>query len=493
MGVAMSARGKLKAPIVAALVGVGLLLAGSPASAAPPNDDIADAKVISGFPFYDTFDRSGATTAPDDPDCFGNAATGWYVFTANTDTDLRISTWTPDEEEVTLSAYTGTRGDLEQVACVGRGSLTVNVLADQTVYVMVGSHDERTIGGEVFLVFESLPRHRDITKAEVITTLPYHDSSHQWGVEEWGWVPVWYRIDAANDSWIRVEMGHFESFRVWRGSPGSLRSAGCHFMGDEAIRAACHLKAGHTYYIEAQGFDELNLRVYESGPYRLVALSGDWNGDGRDTVGWYEDGIFYLSKADQSGRISIAIRYGKIGDMPVVGDWDGDGRDTIGVRRGNMWELRNRNSAGAPHLRFRYGRAGDIPVVGDWNGNGRDTVGVRRGRTWYLRNRNSAGAAHHVFGYGRTKDTPVVGDWNRDGRDTVGVRRDKTWYLRNRNSAGVASSSFAYGRSSDLPVTGDWNADGRDTVGVARGGYDWLLRNRNSSGPAQLRVDFPPL
>lgn len=35
--------------------------------------------------------------------------------------------------------------------------------------------------------------------------------------------------------------------------------------------------------------------------------------------------------------------------MPVTGDWDGNGTDTIGVRTGKVFELRNFNREGGAH------------------------------------------------------------------------------------------------------------------------------------------------
>jgi hypothetical protein len=130
--------------------------------------------------------------------------------------------------------------------------------------------------------------------------------------------------------------------------------------------------------------------------------------------------------------------------VPLTGDWNGDGRVTPGWFKDGLVLLRNENSSGASDVVFRYGRAGDVPVVGDWDGNGTDTIGVRRGATWYLRNRNSGGAADLAFAYGTTTDRPVTGDWDGNGTDTIGVVRGTVWYLRNANSAGPASVAVSY-------------------------------------------------
>jgi hypothetical protein len=117
----------------------------------------------------------------------------------------------------------------------------------------------------------------------------------------------------------------------------------------------------------------------------------------------------------------VTFSFGQAGDLPVAGDWDGDGRDTIGVYRGGRWLLRNSLSAGPADLAFTYGDATKRPVVGDWNGDGVDSVGVFRNGTWSVLNASSAGPSSSVFTIGAAGDKPVVGEWDLDGRDEAGV------------------------------------------------------------------------
>jgi hypothetical protein len=217
-------------------------------------------------------------------------------------------------------------------------------------------------------------------------------------------------------------------------------------------------------------------------------VTGDWNGDGTFTPGWFADGIWHLLLDARTGA-TTTFRFGATGDVPVTGDWNGDGRTTVGVRREGDWLLRNGNSRGPVSYSFLFGRPSDVPVTGDWNGDGRTTVGVRREGDWLLRNGNSRGPVSYSFLFGRPSDVPVTGDWNGDGRTTVGVRRGGDWLLRNGNSRGPVSYSFLFGRPSDVPVTGDWNGDGRTTVGVERD-REWLLRDANSRGPVTQRLSF---
>ncbi|MEH0936731.1 FG-GAP repeat domain-containing protein, partial [Micromonospora psammae] len=96
--------------------------------------------------------------------------------------------------------------------------------------------------------------------------------------------------------------------------------------------------------------------------------------------------------------------HGPSGDLPVAGDWNNDGRDTVGVfRPGNStWYLTNGTGVLDAEFIFGHGPSGDVPVTGDWDNDGDATPGVRRpsNNTVYLRNTNSGGAVDIQFIYG---------------------------------------------------------------------------------------------
>ena len=178
----------------------------------------------------------------------------------------------------------------------------------------------------------------------------------------------------------------------------------------------------------------------------------------------------------------------------MTGDWDGDGVDTVGVVAPNSgsWFLRNSNSPGAPDVVFGFGAPGWTPVVGDWDGDGVDTIGSFDPTTgsWFLRNSNSSGTPDITFGYGAPGWTPVVGDWNSDGTDTIGSFEpvEREWFLRNSNSSGPPDFPIiGYGGPGWTPVTGDWDGDGEDTIGaVGTVNERWFLRNSNSHGAPDI-------
>ena len=234
-----------------------------------------------------------------------------------------------------------------------------------------------------------------------------------------------------------------------------------------------------------------NSGIFVSVENGWIPVVGDWNGDGRDTVGWYRDGRWRLVNANSSSASVIRVSYGRTGDLPVVGDWNGDGRTTLGIVRDSTWHLKNSLSSGASDISFSYGRVshGDIPLAGNWNGDGRDTPGVVRDGIWHLKNSFSSGASDLAFNYGRVRhgDIPLVGDWNGDGRDTIAILREGEWHLRHSLSSGPGETVFTYGRVShgDIPIVGDWNRNGKQTVGVVRGST-WYLRNHLRGGAADI-------
>ena len=208
--------------------------------------------------------------------------------------------------------------------------------------------------------------------------------------------------------------------------------------------------------VNAAGFADVAINYGTAGDY---PVTGDWDGNGSDTIGIYRNGVFYLQNSNTLGFANLVFTFGQPGDQPVAGDWNGDGVDTIGVYRNGLFLLRNSNSAGASDTSFALGNPGDVGIVGDWNGDGSDTTGVFRPSNGiiFLKNANTTGFADIALNYGLTGDRPVTGDWNNDGIDTIGVYRNAQFLLRNSNTIGFAEIVFALGNPGDMPIAGNWD------------------------------------
>ncbi len=163
---------------------------------------------------------------------------------------------------------------------------------------------------------------------------------------------------------------------------------------------------------------------------------------GTDTVGWFRqsDHHWQLRNALSPGSCgepdgkTVCFDFGPEGQTltPITGDWDGDGQVTVGWFRqsDHHWHLRNAlspGSCGAPDGKtvcFDFGPEGQtlIPITGDWDGDGQDTVGWFRqsDHHWQLRNALSPGSCGApdgktvCFDFGPEQQTltPITGDWD---------------------------------------------------------------------------------
>ena len=236
---------------------------------------------------------------------------------------------------------------------------------------------------------------------------------------------------------------------------GGGASGGTDTIGIFASNASFHLRNSNS-----SGWADLGFFYGGSSD---IPLTGDWNGDGVDTIAVYSNGVFHLRNSNTGGFSDISFAFGGSGDLPISGDWNNDGTDTVGIYRPStgVFYLRNTNSFGNPDITFAFGSSGDLPVAGDWNGDGVDTIGLFRPSTtvFYLRNTNSNGYPDITLVLGSSNDKPIAGDWDGDGDDSVGLFSSTSGYffLWYANTGGSPDLSFIYGSPGDKPVAGDWD------------------------------------
>ena len=275
--------------------------------------------------------------------------------------------------------------------------------------------------------------------------------------------------------------------------------------------------------IGSPAIDAGNNTGAPSADQRGFARIRDGNGDATPTVdiGAYEhrpqpgacgvydpvESKFYLKFANSEGVADQTFGFGAPNWQPLAGDWDGDGRDTIGLFQpaAAHFYLRNSNSSGLADVNFGYGDPTQntqyVLVMGDWNGDGVDTIGLyhKASSTWFLRNSNTEGMADLTFGFGSAGAgwTPVVGDWDSDGIDTIGLYDPSTgmFYLRNSHTTGMADIAFPYGSigSGWTPLIGDWDGDGAESAGFYQPGAasHFYLRNQFTAGLADVVWALP--
>jgi hypothetical protein len=210
-------------------------------------------------------------------------------------------------------------------------------------------------------------------------------------------------------------------------------------------------------------------------------VSGDWDGDGTDTIGSFTNGVWKIRNANFPLVVlpppfgAITVNFGATGDLPVVGDWDGDGIDTVGVFRPSIGQFVVTDSTGSnPSFvssvtKVNFGIAGDLPIAGDWDGDGKDSVAVYRpsvGQTFFTNADISVKSVNPITlnpgvdltaFLGIAEDLPVSGDWNGDGVDSLGLWRPSTaqFFLSDDNAN--LRPTFIFGQTGDQPIVGDWD------------------------------------
>jgi hypothetical protein len=190
------------------------------------------------------------------------------------------------------------------------------------------------------------------------------------------------------------------------------------------------------------------------------AVTGRWNdADDNETVGAarVESEVLRWNLAAPGGGVRYSFTFGDAYDqdgnptLAVAGDWNGDGIDTVGVfdRHSCLFTLSWSNcGSGTPpncgeapvEWQFAvdvddnqvYDEAGDCPsgnafqpVVGDWFGNGRSYVGLYDQNTgaWFFAmsfgSRTDPAPCWATI-FGGPNRLPVVGDWDQDGKESIG-------------------------------------------------------------------------
>ncbi len=141
----------------------------------------------------------------------------------------------------------------------------------------------------------------------------------------------------------------------------------------QSARPVALVQRGAESAVQASRVD--NVLTFGDRPG--IAVAGDFNGDGIDTIAIFRDGLWTID-VDGDGRNSAAdeeVAFGTGNDWPVAGDFDGDGVDELGVYRRGKWLIRSldgEKEVPAPAL----GNDSSSPVVGDFDGDGRDEAAV---------------------------------------------------------------------------------------------------------------------
>jgi len=236
------------------------------------------------------------------------------------------------------------------------------------------------------------------------------------------------------------------------------------------------VEPGGRWHIRVPGNPDYTFFYGDPGD---IPLFGDWDGDGFDTPGMWRQGpgggFAYLTNTlppdGGSANAEFDFFFGDPGDEVFSGDWNGDGIDTLGINRGGHIFLTDTNGSGGlpvpTDYDFWFGDPGDRAFGGDGDGNGKDAVFVYRGTTGlvYWTDQTPVGPdvvapTTDEFFFGDPADSFVAGDWNADLVDTASIFRSSntTVYWTNTNASGGAAAptdgSYVWGTAGWTPVAG---------------------------------------
>jgi outer membrane protein assembly factor BamB len=139
-----------------------------------------------------------------------------------------------------------------------------------------------------------------------------------------------------------------------------------------------------TWYLDVNGNGQWDgeptdeMDTFGVGLTGAVPVVGNWNGDGKTRIGIYQNGYWYLD-ANGNGQWDgrTTDQYGVFGvgltnAVPIVGDWNADGMDEIGIYQQGYWYLDKNDNWQWDGLQtdqygiFGIGLTGAVPVPGKW-------------------------------------------------------------------------------------------------------------------------------
>lgn len=222
-----------------------------------------------------------------------------------------------------------------------------------------------------------------------------------------------------------------------------------------------------------------------------------------DTIGVYLNGTFYLRNTNSAGAADVVSAFGgDPSDLPVAGDWNGDGRDTIGVYRSNVgvYLLSDTNTSPSVAYSVVFGNPGDTPFAGRWSTDMTiDGLGVYRNTNGILYQKKQliTGVSDFYAVFGNPGDQGVAGDWNNNGYDSIGIYRSSTqqWFLTNNsepNGVTFSDIDFVWTIGTARAVVGDWDASAGSTVGYFTSSGVFVLHSTNAAAGVDNTFAFGP-
>jgi PKD domain len=256
---------------LAALALAMLVIPATASATPPPNDDFANATVISSLPFTDSQDLSTATTEPGEPLQCGASQTNWYQFTPTSDVVVRATSTGSNFFSTNINVFRADGpgfGGLTWLGCGQFGNQIVfQAHAGQTYYIQ---------GGNIFGGFGTLqinlnavppPPNDNFANAIPFSSVPFTDSEDITGATTEPGEPTsscagqfigtdWYAFTPTTSGSYSTSttFGFQGDVDVYTGS--SLQNLTRVACGGVGGLGTWHADAGTTYYLQAGTFFE---------------------------------------------------------------------------------------------------------------------------------------------------------------------------------------------------------------------------------------------
>ena len=132
------------------------------------------------------------------------------------------------------------------------------------------------------------------------------------------------------------------------------------------------------------------------------------DGDGREDLVLYRDGLWYVSATPRRHRDRDSMVSAAPGDIPLLGDVNGTGVKGPVRLPERLSGTGRRTRDGVVDKIYGFGGVpGDIPMMFDYDGDGKDDLVIYRNGTWYISTDGGVQLSAAIFGYGLAGDTPL--------------------------------------------------------------------------------------
>jgi hypothetical protein len=227
-------------------------------------------------------------------------------------------------------------------------------------------------------------------------------------------------VDPSQGYWWLRDAATGQTTSFYYGNPGDVPFSGDWDCDGIDTPGLYRQSDGYVYVRNSNTQGNADISYFFGNPGD-IPLAGDFNGDGCDTVSLYRpiQNTFYvinrLGEGDAGlGAADSSFVFGDPDHVALAGDFNNDGFDTFGMydESTNRAYFNNTLTGGVPEVSFFFGDRADLPLTGAWAG-GADAVGIYRtpNAHFYLPETSPPGAVVDSFQYGGRGFIPISGAW----------------------------------------------------------------------------------